>query len=162
MAKNNVFVQGNYVDVHDNEVVNLNIDKATLSLSEKRSNEAKDLITLSLSEKQSEDSEQQAAEVLTSNDAFLKIMDQAVALGLCTREGWQYRWKVKAEAAYFAAQASHFLNLSNRHDQDGELAISWKPFEALFGLQGLRLTFNDINQCKTKVKYKGEIDKLFR
>ena len=28
MAGNNVYVQGNYVDVHDNEVVNLTIDKA--------------------------------------------------------------------------------------------------------------------------------------
>ena len=27
MAGNKVYVQGNYVDVHDNEVVNLNIDK---------------------------------------------------------------------------------------------------------------------------------------
>ena len=28
MAGNNVYVQGSYVDVHDNEVVNLSIDKA--------------------------------------------------------------------------------------------------------------------------------------
>lgn len=28
MARNNVYVQGSYVDIHDNEVVNLNIDKA--------------------------------------------------------------------------------------------------------------------------------------
>ena len=28
MAGNTVYVQGNYVDVHDNEVVNLSIDKA--------------------------------------------------------------------------------------------------------------------------------------
>ena len=27
MAGNKVYVQGNYVDVHDNEVVNLSIDK---------------------------------------------------------------------------------------------------------------------------------------
>lgn len=30
MAGNTVYVQGNYVDVHDNEVVNLNIDKVAL------------------------------------------------------------------------------------------------------------------------------------
>ena len=34
MAGNTVYVQGNYVDVHDNEVVNLTIDKATVSLQE--------------------------------------------------------------------------------------------------------------------------------
>ena len=31
MAGNTVYVQGSYVDVHDNEVVNLSIDKATVS-----------------------------------------------------------------------------------------------------------------------------------
>ena len=32
MAGNTVYVQGSYVDVHDNEVVNLNIDKATVTV----------------------------------------------------------------------------------------------------------------------------------
>ena len=31
MAGNTVYVQGSYVDVHDNEVVNLSIDKATVN-----------------------------------------------------------------------------------------------------------------------------------
>ena len=34
MAGNKVYVQGSYVDVHDNEVVNLSIDKATVKLNE--------------------------------------------------------------------------------------------------------------------------------
>ena len=34
MAGNTVYVQGSYVDVHDNEVVNLSIDKATVRLNE--------------------------------------------------------------------------------------------------------------------------------
>lgn len=33
MAGNTVYVQGSYVDVHDNEVVNLSIDKATVSVA---------------------------------------------------------------------------------------------------------------------------------
>ena len=32
MAGNTVYVQGNYVDVHDNEVVNLSIEKATVQV----------------------------------------------------------------------------------------------------------------------------------
>ncbi len=35
MSGNTVYVQGSYVDVHDNEVVNLSIDKATLMLNDK-------------------------------------------------------------------------------------------------------------------------------
>lgn len=34
MAGNTVYVQGNYVDVHDNEVVNLSIDKATVRVQD--------------------------------------------------------------------------------------------------------------------------------
>ena len=34
MAGNTVYVQGSYVDVHDNEVVNLSIDKATVKMNE--------------------------------------------------------------------------------------------------------------------------------
>lgn len=34
MAGNTVYVQGNYVDVHDNEVVNLNIDKAMVKVED--------------------------------------------------------------------------------------------------------------------------------
>ena len=34
MAGNTVYVQGNYVDVHDNEVVNLSIDRATVQVSD--------------------------------------------------------------------------------------------------------------------------------
>ena len=49
MARNTVYVQGNYVDVHDNEVVNLSIDKvAALQIEEDvpeclRTQEANDL-----------------------------------------------------------------------------------------------------------------------
>ena len=34
MAGNTVYVQGNYVDVHDNEVVNLTIEKATVQMED--------------------------------------------------------------------------------------------------------------------------------
>ena len=38
MPGNTVYVQGNYVDVHDNEVVNLNIDKATVQVGDEMDN----------------------------------------------------------------------------------------------------------------------------
>ena len=34
MAGNNIYVQGSYIDVHDNEVVNLSVDKAQVKLSD--------------------------------------------------------------------------------------------------------------------------------
>lgn len=147
MSGNTINVQGNYIDVHDNEVVNLNIDKATVSMSADRC--------------EAEDAESKA-EVLTSNADFMRILQRAEEQGFCKKEGWQYRWRVKADAAYFASVASHWFDLSNRHDHDGDKAISWIPFEALFAEKGLRLSYNDIKQCKTTLKHKAEIDKLFR
>ena len=34
MAGNNIYVQGSYIDIHDNEVVNLSVDKAQVRLGD--------------------------------------------------------------------------------------------------------------------------------
>lgn len=144
MAGNTINVQGNYIDVHDNEVVNLNIDKGTVTVNGEQI-----------------DTKGKAA-VLTENEAFMAIMKKAVEAGFCRKEGWQYRWKVKVEAAYFASVASFTFGLSKRRDHDGDECISWIPFEALFGVKGLRLSYNDYQKCATKVKRKADIDGLFK
>jgi hypothetical protein len=102
------------------------------------------------------------AAVLTENAEFLAIMQKAVEQGFCTQDGWQYRWKEKIDAVYFASEASHKFHISRRHDPDGGLAISWKPFEVLFGEKGFRSKYNDYLQGKIKLHHKEEIDKLFR
>ena len=132
---------GSYVDVHDNEVVNLNIDKATVTL-------------------QDGDAQERAA-VLTENEEFMAIMRRAVEGGFCVQEGWQYRWKVKVEAAYFASLASERYGLSKRMVGGRKAAVCWIPFEALFGLNDLRTAFNDYKQCKTRLVREEDIDKLF-
>ena len=145
MAGNTVYVQGSYVDVHDNEVVNLSIDKATVNVQKATDNDIRE-----------------KAAVLTSNEEFGLIMRKAVEQGFCIQAGWQYKWKVKVEAAYFASVASHRFNLSDRKDHEGDVAISWIPFEALFGEKNLRLAYNDYKQCKTTIRRKSAIDNLFR
>ena len=154
MAGNTINVQGNYIDVHDNEVVNLNIDKATVAMAGAGG--------LAIRGNCQEEGEQRnKAAVLTENERFMAIMGKAVEKGFCLKEGWQYRWKVKVEAAYFASVASYTFGLSKKRDHDGDECISWIPFEALFGLKGLRLSYNDYQKCATKVRRKGDIDGLF-
>ena len=150
MAGNNIYMQpgSNYIDIHDNENVYLNVDKASLCAQEGQSPSDDDLRT--------------KAAILTENKEFMRILHKAVEQGFCTQQGWQYLWDVKVEAAYFASVASQTFKLSNRKDHDGEIAFAWKPFEALFNLKDLRLAYNDIQQCKTKVKRKADIDKLFK
>ncbi len=147
MAGNTINMYGgSYVDVHDNEIVNLNIEKATVSVSDGKC--------------QTEDAEELAS-VLTSNKQFMAILQKAIEQGFCMQEGWQYRWRVKVEAAYFASLASERFSLSKRKINGKKPAVSWIPFEALFGLKDLRTAFNDYKQCKTKLVREEEIDKLF-
>ena len=108
------------------------------------------------------DDAREKAAVLTENREFMQILAKAVERGFCGKDGWQYRWKVKVEAAYFASVASFTFGLSKKRDHDGDECISWKPFEALFGLNGLRLSYNDYQKCATKVRRKDDIDALFR
>lgn len=150
MAGNTINVQGNYIDVHDNEVVNLNIDKAEVRVSE------------GACPHRADDKMDEAALVLTGNDGFMAIMQKAVDAGFCVDEGERYKWGVKVEAAYFASVASQTFELSKKHDKDGDVMMSWKPFEALFGEKNLRLTYNDYQKCATRVRRKAEIDALFR
>lgn len=113
------------------------------------------------SETPPENAEEKAA-VLLNNAVFMRVMQKAVDQGFCVQDGWRYQWKVKVEAAYFASVASQQFNLSNRRDHDGDTAISWIPFEALFGVEKLRLSYNDYKQCKTTLRRKKEIDQLFK
>lgn len=141
-------MQGSYVDVHDNGVVNLNIDKASVQLqdNEKAGNQDDEL--------------KERAEVLKENKEFMAILQRAAEQGFCRQDGWQYKWGVKVEAAYFASLANERYNLSRRKI-NGKTTVSWIPFEALFGLNDLRTAFNDYKQCKTALVREEEIDKLF-
>lgn len=102
------------------------------------------------------------ASVLTANKHFMAIMAKAVEQGLCSQLDWQFKWKEKIDAVYFASIASHKFNLSNRHDRDGDLTFSWKPFEVLFDENGFRSKYNDYQQGKIKLHHKEEIDKLLK
>ena len=160
MAGNTINVQGNYIDIHDNEVVNVALSERgeNLFATPSQSNVTESNLNI----EEATVTVDAAATVLTGNDAFMAIMRKAVDAGFCVADGARFRWDVKVEAAYFASVASHSFELSKKRDRDGDLMISWKPFEALFGLKDLRLSYNDYQKCATKVRRKSEIDALFR
>ena len=90
MAGNTVYVQGNYVDVHDNEVVNLNIDKANVNLNDKKgvpvclcTEEANDLWEIAKEEDWVDEDLQPKG--LSRPDAALLAARMAKVLGI---EGW--------------------------------------------------------------------------
>ena len=93
MAGNRVYVQGNYVDVHDNEVVNISIDKAKLNVNENgnenevpeclKTEEANDLWEIAKEEGWVDENLQPKG--LSRPDAALLAARMAKVLGI---EGW--------------------------------------------------------------------------
>lgn len=102
------------------------------------------------------------AEPLLNNNDFMLLMQEVVELQLCREKGWQFKWDNKYEATFFASIASHKYNLTDKKDHSGDIVVSWKPFEALFNEEDLRLANNDIQQCRVKVKHEKEIKQLFK
>lgn len=152
MAGNTIYMQpgSNYIDVHDNEVVNLNVDKGTVQVQDNETSRRQD------------DEVMERATVLTENKEFMRILQKAVDAGFCQQDGWQYKWINRGDSALFASIASHKFHLSKRHDRDGDLAISWKPFEALFDEKNLRSVFNDWQNGKYSHENEKTIEKLLR
>lgn len=73
-----------------------------------------------------------------------------------------YKWeKTKALLAYFAMKMSGKLKLNNRTDQYGKPAVSWKPFEELFGVKDLKNNYNNINQTTSSPKGSEIVDGIF-
>ena len=102
-------------------------------------------------------------EVLNTDEAK-RLLDRLCKAGFAKIEDGGYRWiGTKVLCAYFADRASHSLNLSNTMDKEGNITTSWKPFEALFGIDGLKVAKQNWMRLNTKFEPTGfeAIAKLF-
>ena len=62
------------------------------------------------------------------------IFIKTISSGLCDSS---YRWNDTIQLlAYFADKMSHYLNLTQTTDKDGNIVTRWKPFETLFDYEG--------------------------
>ena len=69
-----------------------------------------------------------------NTDKASRLLGKAMQYGLCDAS---YKWlKTKALLAYFSAQASDYLSLTNSKYGEKQ-KISWQPFEQLFQVTGL-------------------------
>ena len=93
MAGNTVYVQGNYVDVHDNEVVNLSIDKVG---------------ELNVSKKQTEQEQTALPEVLATSELWERLRQA----GLIDDDNQPT--VSRPEAALMAYTIAHRLNIINK------------------------------------------------
>lgn len=110
MAGNKVYVQGSYVDIHDNQVVNLSIDKAgTVQV-------------------QGNAQQQEAPPIippLLDTPRANELWQQAIAQGW-VNEQWQPLLS-RSDAALLAARIAKILDIEG-----------WKPFEQLWNRKNMR------------------------
>ena len=101
---------------------------------------------------------------ILNTDEAKTLLDRLCKAGFAKIEDGGYRWiGTKVLCAYFADRASHSLNLSNTMDKEGNITTSWKPFEALFGIDGLKVAKQTWMRLNTKFEPTGfeAIAKIF-
>lgn len=103
MAGNKVYVQGNYVDVHDNEVVNLNIDKVgTLQMDEGTTESDETLLMkLSLCFKDEDTARRFLTSIKELDDTeTVRLAKKYSNSGLCTDTS-KALWKLLSDAGLY-------------------------------------------------------------
>ena len=92
-------------------------------------------------------------------DVARVILKKAIDGGLMDSA---YKWgKSKSLLAYFADKTSEYLGLC-KGEYDGKPKVSWKPFEALFGIRGLSGAKRDYQKTGTLPGGYEDVDKLFK
>ena len=110
----------------------------------------------SLVEHHREEREQTLLPDILNNDLAKSLLDRLVQAGYAKIENGNYKWiGTKVLCAYFADKASHYLNLSNTMDSKGNITTSWKPFELLFSIDGLKVAKANWMRLNTKFEPTG-------
>ncbi len=119
MAGNKIFVQGSYIDVHDNENVYLSVDKAEVKMKDGLAPETA--------------SPEKPAELQT--EEARRLWDAARDAGWVD-DGCQPLLS-RSLSALLADRMATLLNIQNK----------WKVFESFWGMKGLRSAYNNaLNQ----------------
>lgn len=102
-------------------------------------------------------------DVLNTDEAK-KVFLKAIQAGLMSKEGTRYKWNdTKQLLAYFAEKMSDKFSMEKRLNNKGEKMTSWKPFENMFGIKGLKDAKQDWLKTNTKFTPTGyeKVDALF-
>lgn len=136
MAGNNIYVQGSYIDIHDNENVYLSVDKAEVRMGQEMAGER--------TEKRS------VSEVLTTERAK-ELMTRLADADILTDQ-WQPRGLSGAERALVARTLSDRLGIAD----------VWQVFGCLWGLkpESLRASFNKALEQKKSLGFQDRLKNI--
>ena len=136
MAGNNVYVQGNYVDIHDNEVVNLSIDKAGRVHVGDRG------VPTS--------TEQEKTDILNTAEASI-YWDRLQTCGFTDIDHRLMPTTTRKQAMLIAEAFAEKLDIKAK----------WKVFQQLWGINNLAQEKWDILENGINILRKDEIEQIF-
>ena len=130
MAGNKVYVQGSYVDIHDNQVVNLSIDKAG-TVQVQQEVDLKEYVVPDIPP-------------LLDTPRAQELWQKAIAEGWVTEQ--LQPLLSRSDAALLAGRIAEILNIEG-----------WKPFEQLWNRKNMR---QDYCKAMGKKEASGFLDAL--
>ena len=136
MAGNNIYVQGSYVDIHDNEVVNLSVDKGEVRIGDNGA-----LVALAAS---SEVSAVEIPEVLADSEQWQHV----IQAGLVDANGQST--VSRPEAALIADMLAEVLGITNK----------WKFFEQLWHRNNMRGDYNTALNQRKSLKFQEKLKSI--
>lgn len=141
MAGNNIYVQGSYIDIHDNQNVYLSVDKAQVNVADRV---RKDDVPLP-------ENEEKLSGVLASEEAmrYWKRLQEA---GFVDERCQLKQDTTRKQAMYIAEVFAERLDIGSK----------WKTFERLWGISNLAQEKWDFQQTGTLPSRSKEIDRIFK
>jgi hypothetical protein len=131
MASNTVYVQGSYVDVHDNEVVNLSVDKAgQVTVGEGQAVKTVETVEI--------------PDVLANSKLWEKVVDAGLV------DGNGQPTVSRPEAALMADMMAERLGIAHK----------WKLFETLWHRNNMRGDYNTALNQRKSIAFQEKIKKL--
>jgi len=138
MAGNNIYVQGSYIDIHDNENVYLSVDKAQVNMGQNAQTTAVGGMNVKLSDE------------LTTDDAK-KYWQRLQEAGFVDANYQLLPETTRKQVMYIAELFAEQLGIKSK----------WKTFEQLWGITNLAQEKWDMQETGSTPSRSKEIDKIF-
>ena len=151
MAENKIYVQGSYIDIHDNENVYLSVDKASVNVNENTEQARADESLLSVCRAEGVSTEGQnqnenLPEVLANSELWERVKDE----GLVNEKNMPTT--SRPEAALLAYMLAEKLGIGNK----------WKLFEKLWNRKNMRNDYNTALEQRKSLKFQEKLKNILR
>lgn len=134
MAENKIYVQGSYIDIHDNENVYLSVDKAKVNLND------------NLNDNENDNENWEVPEVLANSELWERVKDE----GLVDENNMPTT--SRPEAALLADMLAEKLGIGNK----------WKLFEKLWNRRNMRNDYNTALEQRKSLKFQEKLKNILR